>query len=231
MSTPLTFTDCTVHPSLSANEFRYSRFSVCSAYLHIEHHIATLTRCRNNNYSWDRFIINILEPKWARIILFEKEGSKNYFSNPRRRLENQVEMDPKRPRDEMQTILFWLKIGISAEFLWIWQWISAGFLWIWQWNFRTVHNIKQKIYIFYRSRVSFGARGSVVVKALCCKPEGRGFKSQLVDFLNWPNPSGRTGPGVDSASTRNEYQESLKIKKPGGKVRPARRADNLVAIY
>jgi hypothetical protein len=31
------------------------------------------------------------------------------------------------------------------------------------------------------------------------------------------NPSGRTGPGVDSASNRNEYQESLKIKKPGGK--------------
>jgi hypothetical protein len=34
-------------------------------------------------------------------------------------------------------------------------------------------------------------------------------------------------PGVDSASNRNEYQESLKIKKPGGKVRPARRADKL----
>jgi hypothetical protein len=51
------------------------------------------------------------------------------------------------------------------------------------------------------------------------------------DFLNWPNPSGRTGPGVNSASNRNEYQESLKIKKPGGKVRPARRADNLAAIY
>jgi hypothetical protein len=33
-----------------------------------------------------------------------------------------------------------------------------------------------------------------------------------VDFLNWPNPSGRTGPGVDSASNRNEYQESLKKK-------------------
>jgi hypothetical protein len=31
---------------------------------------------------------------------------------------------------------------------------------------------------------------------------------------------------------RNEYQESLeKIKKPGGKVRQARRADNLAAIY
>jgi hypothetical protein len=41
----------------------------------------------------------------------------------------------------------------------------------------------------------------------------------------------RYGPGVDSASNRNEYQKSLKIKKPGGKVRPARRADNLAAIY
>jgi hypothetical protein len=50
-------------------------------------------------------------------------------------------------------------------------------------------------------------------------------------FLNWPSPSGRTGPGVDSASNRNEYQESLKIKKPGSKVRPARRADNLATIY
>jgi hypothetical protein len=52
-----------------------------------------------------------------------------------------------------------------------------------------------------------------------------------VDFLNLPNPSGRTDPGVDSASNINEYQESLKIKKPGGKVRPVLRADNLAAIY
>jgi hypothetical protein len=43
-------------------------------------------------------------------------------------------------------------------------------------------------------------------------------------------PSGHTGPGVDSASNRNEYQESLKIKKPGGKVQLARRADNLAII-
>jgi hypothetical protein len=28
-----------------------------------------------------------------------------------------------------------------------------------------------------------------------------------------------------------QAKESLKIKKPGGKVRPALRADNLVAIY
>jgi hypothetical protein len=37
-------------------------------------------------------------------------------------------------------------------------------------------------------------------------------------------------PWVDLASNRNEYQESLKKEKPGGKVRPARRADNLAAI-
>jgi hypothetical protein len=35
------------------------------------------------------------------------------------------------------------------------------------------------------------------------------------------------GPGVDSASNRNEYQES----SCGGKGRPARNAENLTAIY
>jgi hypothetical protein len=30
----------------------------------------------------------------------------------------------------------------------------------------------------YRTRRFWGARGSVVVKALCYKPEGRGFKSR-----------------------------------------------------
>jgi hypothetical protein len=37
-----------------------------------------------------------------------------------------------------------------------------------------------------------GVRGSVVVKALCYKPEGRGFDSRLGEFLNLHNPSGRT---------------------------------------
>jgi hypothetical protein len=36
-------------------------------------------------------------------------------------------------------------------------------------------------------------------------------------YIYIATPSGRTGPGVDSASNRNEYQESLKIKKPEGK--------------
>jgi hypothetical protein len=37
--------------------------------------------------------------------------------------------------------------------------------------------------------------------------------------------------GSTQPLNRSEYQESLKIKKPGGKVRLARRADNLSAIY
>jgi hypothetical protein len=32
---------------------------------------------------------------------------------------------------------------------------------------------------------------------------------EAIGFFNWPNPSSRNnGPGVDSASNRNEYQES-----------------------
>jgi hypothetical protein len=49
-----------------------------------------------------------------------------------------------------------------------------------------------------------GGRGSVVVKALRYKPEGRGFDNRWCEFLNLPNPSGRTRP---SASNRNEYQK------------------------
>jgi hypothetical protein len=46
---------------------------------------------------------------------------------------------------------------------------------------------------------------------------------QPTEFLNLPNPSGRTRPGVYSASNRNEYQ--------GSKVQLVRKADNLTAIY
>jgi hypothetical protein len=53
-----------------------------------------------------------------------------------------------------------------------------------------------------------------------------------VDFLNLPNPSGRTmALGSTQPLTEMKCQESLKIKKPGGKVRLARRADNFAAIY
>jgi hypothetical protein len=45
------------------------------------------------------------------------------------------------------------------------------------------------------SRLISKTTDSVVVKALCYKPEGRWFDTRWVDFfLNLPNPSGRTGP-------------------------------------
>jgi hypothetical protein len=54
-----------------------------------------------------------------------------------------------------------------------------------------------------------GARGSVMVKALRYKPEGRGFKTQwgewfLSIYLILP---AALGPRVYSASNRNEYQK------------------------
>jgi hypothetical protein len=51
--------------------------------------------------------------------------------------------------------------------------------------------------------------GSIVVKALCYKPEGRGFETRwgewfLSIYLILPVA---LGPGVYSASNRNEYQK------------------------
>jgi hypothetical protein len=48
------------------------------------------------------------------------------------------------------------------------------------------------ICFFFNSNSGGGGRGSVVVKALCCKPEGRVQVPMRLSFLNWPNPSGRT---------------------------------------
>jgi hypothetical protein len=39
-----------------------------------------------------------------------------------------------------------------------------------------------------------GAHGIVVVKALCYKPEGRGFETRLGEFLNLSNLCGRIRP-------------------------------------
>jgi hypothetical protein len=69
-----------------------------------------------------------------------------------------------------------------------------------------------------------GARGSVVIKALCYKPEGRGFDIGRGEFLNLPNPSGRTR-SLTEMSTRNTIIMFL-----GSKVRRVRRADTLAAI-
>jgi hypothetical protein len=54
-----------------------------------------------------------------------------------------------------------------------------------------------------------GARGGVVVKLLCYKPEGRGFETRwgkLIFSIHLNLPAA-LGPGVYSASNRIEYQK------------------------
>jgi hypothetical protein len=46
-----------------------------------------------------------------------------------------------------------------------------------------------------------------VVKALCYKPEGHGFIPDEVNFLIYLIVPAALGPGVYSASFRNEYQK------------------------
>jgi hypothetical protein len=52
-----------------------------------------------------------------------------------------------------------------------------------------------------------GARGSIVVKALCYKPESRVFDTRGGDFLNFPILPAALGPGVYSVSKINEHQK------------------------
>jgi hypothetical protein len=77
-----------------------------------------------------------------------------------------------------------------------------------------------------------GARGSVVVKALSYKPEGRGFHSRWGEFLNLPNPSGRTRPwGFTQPLTEMSIRGIKIIMFLGSKARLVRKADNLTALY
>jgi len=73
-----------------------------------------------------------------------------------------------------------------------------------------------------------GDRGGTVVKVLCYKSEGRWFNSRWCHWNFSLALSFRShyGPGVESASNRNEYQEYFL----GGKKRPVRKADNLTTI-
>jgi hypothetical protein len=102
------------------------------------------------------------------------------------------------------------------------------------WQLFTKHHAvtfqKTAMFIVYKSFSSTKrACGSVMVKALCYKPEGQGFDTRWGEFLNLPNPSGRTRPwGLlsMSMSTRN-----IKIRMLlGSKVQLVHRANNLTAI-
>jgi hypothetical protein len=57
----------------------------------------------------------------------------------------------------------------------------------------------------------FGDRGGTVVKVLCYKTKGRWFDSRWCHWNFSLTYSSRShyGPGVDSASNRNEYQENI----------------------
>jgi hypothetical protein len=113
------------------------------------------------------------------------------------------------------------------------------FMMYWSSNLLNVQNktkesnrkkVRNQRNIYDRLETTEGACSSVVVKALSYKPEGRGITSRWGGFfLIYLILPAALGPGVDSVSNRNKHQESLK-KKPGGKVRPARRADNLATI-
>jgi hypothetical protein len=61
-----------------------------------------------------------------------------------------------------------------------------------------------------------GARDGVVVEALRYKPEGSAgwIPDGVTEIFHWHNPSGRNGPGVDSASNTNEYQEYYQMRVP-----------------
>jgi len=70
--------------------------------------------------------------------------------------------------------------------------------------------------------------GSHAVEGLRYKPEGRGFDCR---WCHWNFSLALTfrplcGPGVESASNRNEYQEYFL----GGQRQPVRRADNLTTL-
>jgi hypothetical protein len=85
------------------------------------------------------------------------------------------------------------------------------FCWFWPWNFVGCgcgHCCQH-----YRDRGSHSlyimARGSVIVKALCYKREGRVFETQWGEliFSSYLILPVTLGPGVHSASNRSEYQK------------------------
>jgi hypothetical protein len=76
-----------------------------------------------------------------------------------------------------------------------------------------------------------GARGSVVVKALCCKPEGREFDEVNFFFSsNYLILQVALGPGVFTQPLTEMSTRSRKIMFLGSRARPVHGADNLIAI-
>jgi hypothetical protein len=71
------------------------------------------------------------------------------------------------------------------------------------------------VYIYIYLYIHTGLRGGAVVEALRYKPEGRGFDSGWFHWIFSLTYSFRShyGPGIDSASNRNECQEYFQVVK------------------
>ena len=84
-------------------------------------------------------------------------------------------------------------------------------------SFSVIHTCKVQVHSAPH-KISYGDRGSNVVKVLCYKSEGRWFDPSL---CHWNFSSFRSlyGPGVDLASNRNEYQNYFLGVKSGRCVR------------
>jgi hypothetical protein len=63
--------------------------------------------------------------------------------------------------------------------------------------------------LYMEDYIHIGTRSRVVVKVLCYKPEGRGFEARSGEciFSIYLILPAALGPGVHSASNRNEYQK------------------------
>ena len=71
--------------------------------------------------------------------------------------------------------------------------------------------------ILIATLISGGGGGSTVVKVLCYKSEGRWFDCRCHwNFSLTKSFRSHYGPGVDSASDRNEYQEYFLGVKAAG---------------
>jgi hypothetical protein len=70
-------------------------------------------------------------------------------------------------------------------------------------------SVYQCVYIYLYMFLILRARGSVVVEALCYKPEDSGFETRWGEWLFqiYLILPAALGPGVYSASNRNEYQK------------------------
>jgi hypothetical protein len=81
-----------------------------------------------------------------------------------------------------------------------------------------LRSIKQTVDKGNFTRCSGGHAVAQLVEALCCRPEGRGFDTGWGYWDFSYNESFRLhyGPGVNSASNRNECQESFLGVKTAG---------------